>query len=497
MKPSLEQRARLSQRLQQKLAPRMIQAMEILHLSSDDLDERIELELEKNVALERADDPALGGGRIMGPASATGAASTVSAPSAGTRERERERERQRSREERSPHRLSDDALAAREAMYAQAPDREASPVDRLHAQWALVECDPDEARLGSCLIDALDSHGFLADTDEALAASASADLARPVTPSEVGAIRALMTRELEPAGIAARDRRESLLTQLARVPSTRVDDALRADAIRLTSQALDDLERNRLPRLAQRFHLSVDRLQLIRDLVLSLDPAPLGQLNEEGARAVRPDAFIVFDADQDVYIVALSRGSRPALRISPEYERMATAEGTPEEARAMLKEGIRKARWFIDAIDQRATTLRRVLDEVVTMQREWLDKGPGFLKPMPMTEVAGRIGVAVSTVSRAVAGKWVATPHGVVEIRRFFAGGTLGPEGRPLAWDEVKRLVQEFVSSEDAHHPLSDAAIVKRLAEQGITLARRTVVKYREALGIPSSHLRRRHGGRA
>jgi len=465
VKHRLEQRPLLGQRLQQKLAPRMIQAMEILHLGLDDLEERVQQELEKNVVLERVES---------------------AAPEPGSSSHSRANER---------HRLSDDAMEARAAMFDQTPSREMSPTDILHEQWQLVECTPAEARLGSFLIENLDGNGFLPDDDETLAKSASDALKEPVAAAGIAALRALLTTELEPVGVAARDRSESLTLQLQRVSRRGVPADVRADALRVLKGSLEDLERNRLPMLAKRHKLPLARLQAIRDLVTSLDPAPLARLNRVSAQAIRPEAYIVYDAERDVYVLAMSRGAKPALRIAPAYERMAAAPETSPEAKAMLKEGIKKANWIIDAIEQRASTLKRVLEEVVLLQREWLDKGRGYLRPMPMTEVAGRIGVAISTVSRAVAGKWVSTPHGMMEIRRFFSGGTVGPEGRPVAWDSVKRKIGDLVRAEDSRHPLSDQAIVRRLGEEGIQLARRTIVKYRESLGIPSSRLRRRHSG--
>ncbi len=469
MNPRLEQRQRISQRLQHKLAPRMIQAMEILHLGLDDLEDRVQQELEKNVALERVE------------------------PRDGAADGEGHRG---DTDHRYRPRNSEESYEARAAMFAQAPDRVESPADDLHSQWSLVECLSADAALGSFLIDNLDGHGFLSEPSSALAAAATRTLGRPVVVADVDRVQGMMVRELEPAGIAARHREQSLRLQMERIPSRAMPAALKADAFRAVAMSLDDLERNRLPKLARALRLPLARLQEIRDIVLKLDPSPLGQLNRESARPVRPDAYIVYDADQDKYVVALARGTQPALRVAPAYEKMAASKETPGEARAMIKEGIKKAKWVIDAIDQRATTLRKVLDEVVALQREWLDKGSGYLRPMPMTDVAGRIGVAISTVSRAVAGKWVATPRGVVEIRRFFSGGTSGPDGRPLAWDAVRRMISEMVASEDKRKPLSDQAMVRELEAKGIVVARRTIVKYRDALGIPSSRLRRRHGDR-
>ncbi|MDA1007469.1 MAG: RNA polymerase factor sigma-54 [Planctomycetota bacterium] len=457
--PRLEQRMRLGQ--QQKLSPRMIQSMEILEMAGDDLEERVGRELETNVALER---------KVV-----------------------RESKHDGLNDSRSPHRLSEDASAARDAMLSQATDRTASPQMLLEMQWGSVETSQANSLLGDFLLTRMDGNGFLTESDAVLAELAAGALSTSITVSDIAEVRELMVENLEPAGVGARDRADAFRLQLARLPEMAADKELRVDALLIIASHLDDLERNRLPRLARALKFSLERVQQVRDLILALDPSPLHQLEARSAMSVRPDAFVAFDSNADKFVVALSRGAQPSLRISPQYEKMAEDKETPADARKMLQAGMQRAKWFIEAIDQRATTLQKVVEQVVELQRDWLEKGPGFLHPMQMTQVAGRIGFAISTVSRAVAGKWIATPRGVIELRLFFSGGTTGSDGRPLAWDAVKRMVQELIAAEDSANPLSDERITKELAANGVILARRTVVKYRVALGIPSSRLRRRH----
>jgi RNA polymerase sigma-54 factor len=173
---------------------------------------------------------------------------------------------------------------------------------------------------------------------------------------------------------------------------------------------------------------------------------------------------------------------------------MSRERGTDDATRTLLSDSIRRAQWFIDAVEQRGATLLRVVNVIVRVQRDALEQGFAALRPMPMTEVAADLGMNVSTVSRAVSGKWASTPRGPVELRRFFSGGRETESGADLSWDAVKAIVKEIVDAEDRRAPLSDSAIAARLKERGITLARRTVVKYREQMGIPAARMRRRHG---
>jgi RNA polymerase sigma-54 factor len=214
-------------------------------------------------------------------------------------------------------------------------------------------------------------------------------------------------------------------------------------------------------------------------------------LKVESAPIVRPDVIIEYDTATDAYSARLASGVLPNLQVSEEYLRLSKAKKTDAATKLMLNDGIRRARWFIDAIEQRGATLLRVVNEVIANQREWLDSGGGSLKPLPMTQVAKKLGMNVSTISRTVAGKWIITPRGSFELRKLFAGGTETESGSDISWVAVKAMVGEIIAAEEKSKPLSDQAISLALKERGIPLARRTVVKYREQLNIPSARVRR------
>jgi len=162
-----------------------------------------------------------------------------------------------------------------------------------------------------------------------------------------------------------------------------------------------------------------------------------------------------------------------------------------EETREFIKRKFNSAQWLIDSIQQRRNTLTRVAQAIVDHQTEFLRRGPEFIEPLKMQQIADKVGVHVTTVSRAVDDKWIQTPRGIFPLKRFFCGGTVGADGEEVAWDTVRLKLQEIVDGEDKQHPFSDEDLVKELAKHGITVARRTVTKYRKAMDIPSSRQRR------
>jgi RNA polymerase sigma-54 factor len=489
-----------------RLAPRMIQSMEVLQMPLAQLQERVEQELERNVTLEQAD-----------PEVSVPAPSGDEAPEEEPVERpltvgetaadfERARAFEREFEEPSWHRptpRSDDDGSARMEMLAGTPARRERLSEQLQRQWQLAEVPESVLAAGHLLVDFIDDDGLL-----------SADLATIVTQSgqapggpftESALLEALPQVQswLEPAGVAARDIRESLLLQLeARLdpdrwiePPSAEDRPAIADAITIVRDHYEDLLENRLPRIAQRSGMSVGRVEAARERLKRLTTSPGRDLVDAEPSVVIPDAMVAYDAQADRYVAALCDGPVPPLRISPVYAAMADRDGVDQATRTFLQEGIRSASWLIDAITQRRSTLLRVVEVVLERQRDWFDQGTGHMKPLPMTDVADRLGVHVATVSRAVSGKWLQTPRGLVELRKFFTGGTEAEDGTSVSWEAVRTMLQEEVDAEDKAHPLSDEAITARLKARGVTIARRTVVKYREQMGIPPARRRRRHGG--
>jgi RNA polymerase sigma-54 factor len=181
----------------------------------------------------------------------------------------------------------------------------------------------------------------------------------------------------------------------------------------------------------------------------------------------------------------------PSLYISPTYRRLFQDRSTNEETREYIKRKINSAQWLIEAIEQRRSTLSRVSQAIVDHQTRFLDDGPEYIEPLKMQQIADKVNVHVTTVSRAVDDKWIQTPRGIFPLRRFFVGGTTSADGEEVAWDRVRLKLQEIVDEEDKTAPLSDDALVEELTRHGINVARRTVTKYRKAMNIPSSRQRR------
>ena len=190
-------------------------------------------------------------------------------------------------------------------------------------------------------------------------------------------------------------------------------------------------------------------------------------------------------------MVRVDDGRTPNLHISPYYRKLLQNAETGDETREYIKRKIHSAQWLIEAIEQRRNTLTRVAQAIVDHQTEFLNKGPEAIEPLKMQQIADKVGVHVTTVSRAVDDKWIQTPRGIFPLKRFFVGGTISADGEEVAWDAIRLKLQELVDHEDKRNPKSDEQLVKDLAAQGITVARRTVTKYRKAMGIPSSRQRR------
>jgi RNA polymerase sigma-54 factor len=308
---------------------------------------------------------------------------------------------------------------------------------------------------------------------------------------------------LEPAGIGARDVRECLLLQIDEIlrellaPETSQISSMASsaeewlDARRLIDAHLDDLSQNRLPKVADRSGLALERVKRAIERMRSLRLAPGRELSPAAPAVIVPDAVIEFDEENDRYIAYMADSRLPALRLNREYALMAKDRSVDKSTREFLRNNIASATWLIDAVEQRRRTLLRVIDVILRAQRDYFDYGPQSLRPLPMTQVADELGLHVATVSRAVADKFVMTPRGVVPLRGFFTGGTQTGEGEDISWDAVKAALREVIDAEDKSKPLSDEALAEEIGRRGIDIARRTVAKYREQMGIPPARLRK------
>jgi RNA polymerase sigma-54 factor len=494
MRLSFGQEMRMVQK--QILAPRMIQSMEILQLPILALEERIEQEMEENPVLEIPDeDPDL-------PAE-TAEQEPPDAPSDDERElvidessnNERDFERLLRMDEEWPDHFEERSRPSRNRMdeveerqhdaMSNMVSRPQTLHDYLHDQLGWFELEPDFRAMCDRIIYNLDANGRLQSSiEDLLGADATAeDLAI--------AQRALsLVQKLDPPGVGARDVRECLLLQL--VPGMPHYEQLR----NLISNHLEDLEHNRLPLIAKKTGYSIALIQEVIQAMRALKVNPGADFTSEPVPPVTPDVFVE-PAEGGGYKIRLEDGRTPSLFISPYYRKLLMSGEANEQTREYIKQKVNSAQWLIESIEQRRNTVTKVAQAIVDHQTAFLEKGPESIEPLKMQQIADKVGVHVTTVSRAVDDKWIQTPRGIFPLKRFFVGGTVSADGDEVAWDTVRLKLQEIVSGEDKKNPLSDEDLVNELGKQGIKVARRTVTKYRKAMNIPSSRERRDWSGEA
>ena len=307
-----------------------------------------------------------------------------------------------------------------------------------------------------------------------------------------------LIRQFDPVGVAARDLRECLMAQLEYLVKTRdmegsedpENDQVIEDALKIVEGQLHFLQNKQYKEIARAIGRSMDAVIQAHEFIRTLDPKPGLRYNKVEPRLIEPDVAFVKHGDE--YLVLMNDEDLPQLRVSPIYRKMLHHnQGVEKDVKSYVKERYKSAVQLIKNIEQRRQTILKVCLAIIGRQREFLDHGIDLLKPMMIKEVAEEIGVHPSTVSRAVANKYVHTQQGVYELRFFFSESVQGPEGAATSLLILKRRVKKLIEEEDAAHPLTDEQITKILQSQGIQVTRRTVAKYREDMKIPSTHQRR------
>jgi RNA polymerase sigma-54 factor len=287
----------------------------------------------------------------------------------------------------------------------------------------------------------------------------------------------------DPAGVGARSLSECLFIQLRRSGRQYSLES------RIVQHYLEELSRRKLPEIAKLCHVSLGDVQNAAEAIASLEPRPGRPFSSEEEQTILPD--VIVERDGDDYTVSLNDEEIPSLRIGDRYKDMLSQSAADREVRDYLREKIRGGRFFIRCVQQRQHTLLNIAREIVARQRDFFDLGPANLRPMTMSNVAQAVGVHETTVSRAVSGKYLASPRGLFELKYFFTSGYTTSDGESVSNESVRQAIAEIVRAEDARHPLSDQDIVAMLSERGLPIARRTVAKYRDQLGILPSHLRK------
>lgn len=316
--------------------------------------------------------------------------------------------------------------------------------------------------------------------------SAPAEIAQVMQcPLEMAEDALALVQSFDPPGIGARDLKECLLLQIAREPEKH-DPRL----CELIENYLDDIAKNRLPQIAKVMDLPMDELQVLLAELKRLAPHPASGITPGGVIYVKPDLLVERNRDGEFSATPV-RDATPRLRLVSNYLKMLDDPFTPDDAKAYIKEKIAAAQQLMHNLDQRTSTIQRVAELIVANQHDFFEIGPEALKPMTMREIAEKIGRDESTVSRAVAGKYMQTHRGLVAMRDFFSSGFRQEDGSEISARGIKEIIRDAVADEDPAAPLSDSKIEGILKEKGFTVARRTIAKYREELGIASSQLRK------
>ena len=473
----METRLSLRQTQRVVMTPLLQQAIQLLQLSTLELQEVVQKELLENPLLEEVPTE---------PTEAAAADGAAPAPSPGVEAPEPPPvDRERSSEE-LPFDVSqvmfDDheerSLVAQEERddvpFENMVRSTSSLADHLEEQLRFASEDAAVRRVGSEIIGNLDEDGYLrADLSE-LAERCQA------TAEDVEKVL-VMIQAFDPTGVAARSIQECLLIQLKNDPNP---DPV---SVEIVEQHFEDLSRRRYPDIARALKLSLDRVMESVEEIMGLEPKPGRRFGGTDTRYIVPDVIVQKMSGE--YVVLLNEDGIPRLRINALYRSLLRNSG--DEARQYVEQKLRSAMWLIKSVDQRQRTLRKVTQSIAKFQRDFLDKGVAHLKPLSLRDVGEDIGMHESTISRVTTNKYVETPQGLFELKFFFHSGIASGDGEMVSSISVKKMIQDLLANEDPSKPLSDQEVAQILKGRGLQIARRTVAKYREELGILPSHQRR------
>ena len=343
-------------------------------------------------------------------------------------------------------------------------------------QLQTSELSTAQRKVGELIIGNIDDIGFLQVSPEDMAQNTGLD---------VEDIRFVLEviQMFHPVGVGTRDLRECLLVQLRRLGKAESME------YRIVDHYLEDLGKHRFPEIARRLNTTPEQIQRCADFISTLDPKPGQLFTPDQTNYVLPDVTV--EKISGDWQVSLNGEQIPHLRISNTYKDLMARDQNPADVRDYIREKIRSGKFLIKSIHQRQQTISNIAHEILGRQTEFFEKGPTALRPLTMVQVADAVGVHETTVSRAISGKYMATPWGVFEMKYFFTPGYKTSDGESMSNTSVKNAIIELVRDEATRHPLSDKEIVDILTERGIPIARRTVAKYRAEAGILPSNMRK------
>jgi RNA polymerase sigma-54 factor len=479
MKLALRQTQRLV------MTPLLQQAIQLLQLSTLELEQVIRRELEENPLLEEVPvEPPEGAAKEAAAADPAAAAAPAAAePPKDAPQVDGERAEElpfeipavlfdQDMDERTPVSMEE----KEELPFENLGRTDVSLSEYLTEQLRLAAADPQTLKIGEAIIGNVDEHGYLRAEIEEIAQATGA------APEDVGRVLKLV-QGFDPPGVAARSVQECLLLQLT-APERGEPDPV---SVEIVEHCFEDLERRRYAEIAKTMKLPLERIMESIEEIQGLDPKPGRRFGTNDSRYVVPDVTIQKVGDD--YVVVLNEENIPRLRVNALYRSLLRQSG--DEAKAYVEQKLRSAVWLIKSVEQRQRTLRKVAQSLVNFQREFLDKGLPYLRPLALRDVGEDIGMHESTISRVTTNKYVQTPQGLFELKFFFHSGIASESGIMVSSVSVKKTIRDMIAAEDPSKPLSDQEIAQALHAQGLNIARRTVAKYREELGILPSHQRR------
>jgi RNA polymerase sigma-54 factor len=349
--------------------------------------------------------------------------------------------------------------------------------DHLLWQLGLITADEAKKSLGEIIIGNIDDNGYLRTSITDLAAESGK------SPEEVEEMISII-QTFNPVGVCARDIKECLHIQLDRLGKS---DSLPS---KIVDNYLDLVAEHKYKPIADVLQVSETDVQHAVELITTLDPKPGLLFSQERTQYIEPDVFV--DKIEGEYVVTLNDARIPHLFISNLYRDLMQRKDTSPETKEYIRNKVTAGNWLIRNIMQRQQTISKIANEIVRVQREFLEEGPSMLKPLTMQGVASAVGLHESTISRAIANKYIQTPQGTFQMKYFFSSGIQTESGESISITNLKEKIDGMIKEENTSSPLSDQEIIEKLATQGIKIARRTIAKYRQEMGIPASSLRKK-----
>lgn len=457
----------LEVKLRQVLAPQLIQSLRMLQMPILKLEQTLRQELSANPLLEEVDSLQ------------------------ETEESEPEQEKEETEEDPELSKIDWEDYLGDDIDYKVKPQKdkgeehfepvpvvEKSLYDHLLEQLNFNKLTQEEIEIGEYIIGNIDENGYLSCSIEEIISALKSD------PEKIKKMLKLI-QSFDPPGVGAKDLKESLLTQLK---EKNLEDSL---ACQIVSQHLSELDKKSPSQLSKLLKVGFEEVQKAMEIIRGLSPRPATGRFAKGASPIFPD--LIVEKIGAEYVVFHNDKNVPRLRINPTYRKMIKkSSGSSHETKKYVRQKLEQARWFLNALNQRRSTMIKVMEAILKEQKEFFEDGIEYLKPLIMETIAEKVGMNVATISRVANDKYVQTPQGMFAIRFFFTSGLRKEDGEELSKRNVKRMIEEILRKEDPSGPLSDQEIYLKLKKEGINIARRTVTKYREELKILPARFRKK-----